>query len=200
MNFLHNSLGYLNTWLSPKAAPEPGNHKFGTFDGVFLPTLLTILGAVMYLRTGWVMGNAGLVGGLLIISLANLITICTGLSISSVATNIRVGAGGSFSIISQSLGLEVGGSVNLPFSQERAWLQQNGHLQLPVPMLSVSEQTVGNLAAIAVDNRAGGRLATEHLVEQGYQHIGLITGSRVITMICPNFCLAVYCRYRSWER
>jgi len=61
MNFLHNSLSYLNTWLSPKAAPEPGNHKFGTFDGVFLPTLLTILGAVMYLRTGWVMGNAGLV-------------------------------------------------------------------------------------------------------------------------------------------
>lgn len=89
--------------------------KFGTFEGVFLPTLLTILGAVMYLRTGWVVGNAGLLGGLLIITLANLITFCTGLSISSVATNIRVGAGGSFSIISQSLGLEVGGSVNLPF-------------------------------------------------------------------------------------
>lgn len=89
--------------------------KFNTFDGVFLPTLLTILGAVMYLRTGWVVGNAGLVGGWLIITLANVITLATGLSISSVATNIRVGAGGSFSIISQSLGLEVGGSVNLPF-------------------------------------------------------------------------------------
>ena len=89
--------------------------KFDTFDGVFLPTLLTILGAVMYLRTGWVVGNAGLLGGWLIIFLANVITFCTGLSISSVATNIRVGAGGSFSIISQSLGLEVGGSVNLPF-------------------------------------------------------------------------------------
>jgi amino acid transporter len=69
----------------------------------------------MYLRTGWVVGNAGLLGGWLIITLANTITFCTGLSISSVATNIRVGAGGSFSIISQSLGLEVGGSVNLPF-------------------------------------------------------------------------------------
>lgn len=69
----------------------------------------------MYLRTGWVVGNAGLGGALLIICLSNLITICTGLSISSVATNIRVGAGGAFSIISQSLGLEVGGSVNLPF-------------------------------------------------------------------------------------
>jgi len=90
-------------------------HKFGTFGGVFTPTLLTILGAVMYLRTGWVVGNAGLGGALLIIILANTITISTGLSISSVATNIRVQAGGAFSIIAQSLGLEVGGSVSVPF-------------------------------------------------------------------------------------
>ncbi len=87
---------------------------FDTFEGVFLPTLLTILGAVMYLRTGWVVGNAGLMGAFLIILFANIITFATGLSISTVATNIRVGAGGSFSIISQSLGLEVGGSVNVP--------------------------------------------------------------------------------------
>ena len=101
--------------LLPKQSGLTETNKFGAFDGVFLPTLLTILGAVMYLRTGWVVGNAGLLGGWLIILLANMITFCTGLSISSVATNIRVGAGGSFSIISQSLGLEVGGSVNLPF-------------------------------------------------------------------------------------
>lgn len=104
----------LNRFSKPTAVAADSN-KFGTFDGVFLPTLLTILGAVMYLRTGWVVGQAGLLGGLLIITLANVITTCTGLSISSIATNIRVGAGGSFSIISQSLGLEVGGSVNLPF-------------------------------------------------------------------------------------
>lgn len=101
--------------LAGKLISPQASRKFGTFDGVFLPTLLTILGAVMYLRTGWVVGNAGLIGAILIITLANLITFCTGLSISSVATNIRVGAGGSFSIISQSLGLEVGGSVNLPY-------------------------------------------------------------------------------------
>jgi amino acid transporter len=101
--------------LFPKLITSTETEKFGTFDGVFLPTLLTIIGAVMYLRTGWVVGNAGLLGGWLIIFLANIITFCTGLSISTVATNIRVGAGGSFSIISQSLGLEVGGSVNLPF-------------------------------------------------------------------------------------
>jgi solute carrier family 12 sodium/potassium/chloride transporter 2 len=107
---------FLKSIIGKRASPSPPQErKFGTFDGVFLPTLLTILGAVMYLRTGWVVGNAGLLGGLLIILLANLITICTALSVSSIATNIRVRAGGAFSIISQSLGLEVGGSVTVPF-------------------------------------------------------------------------------------
>jgi solute carrier family 12 sodium/potassium/chloride transporter 2 len=94
--------------------------KFGTFRGVFLPTLLTILGAVLYLRVGWVVGNAGLGGALLVMVLAHSITICTGLSIATVATNIRVRAGGPFSIISQSLGLEVSGSVTVPFYMAQA--------------------------------------------------------------------------------
>lgn len=94
---------------------EQTNHKFGTFRGVFLPTLLTILGAVLYLRTGWIVGNAGLGGAILIVILAHVITISTGLSVASIATNIRVRAGGAFSIIAQSLGLEVSGSVSVPF-------------------------------------------------------------------------------------
>lgn len=36
-------------------------YSFGTFQGVFVPSLLTILGVIMYLRFGWVLGNAGLV-------------------------------------------------------------------------------------------------------------------------------------------
>lgn len=88
--------------------------QLGTFTGVFIPTILTILGAIMYLREGWVVGNAGLGGALLIIGLATLIIITTALSMASVVTNIRVRGGGAFSIISQSLGLEVGGSVSVP--------------------------------------------------------------------------------------
>jgi solute carrier family 12 sodium/potassium/chloride transporter 2 len=91
-----------------------GDNQFGTFAGVFVPTILTVLGAIMYLRLGWVTGNAGLLGALLIIVLAHLITFSTGLSVSSVATNTRVGAGGAFAIISQSLGIEIGGSVGVP--------------------------------------------------------------------------------------
>jgi len=83
--------------------------KFGTFTGVFTPTLLIILGVIMYLREGWVVGNARLLDAWLVILLAVMITTCTGLAMSSITTNIRIGAGGAFSIISQSLGLEVEG-------------------------------------------------------------------------------------------
>jgi LacI family transcriptional regulator len=60
-------------------------------------------------------------------------------------------------------------------SDNRAWLHHK-LAQLPVPVLFISEQSGGNLSAISVDNRAGGQLATEHLLSQGYQHIALITG------------------------
>lgn len=89
-------------------------NKFGTFAGVFTPTLLTILGVIVFLREGWVVGNAGLIGAWLIILVAVGITALTGLSMSSMTTNIRIGAGGAFSIISQSLGLEVGGAIGIP--------------------------------------------------------------------------------------
>ncbi|RKY54606.1 MAG: hypothetical protein DRP89_04780, partial [Candidatus Neomarinimicrobiota bacterium] len=88
--------------------------KFGTFEGVFTPTILTIIGVIMYLRLGWVVGNAGLGGALLIILLAKFVTITTGLSIASIATNKRIGAGGSYAMISRSLGLEVGGAIGIP--------------------------------------------------------------------------------------
>ncbi|MBT8494881.1 MAG: Na-K-Cl cotransporter, partial [Deltaproteobacteria bacterium] len=93
--------------------------KFGTFTGVFTPTLLTILGVIMYVRLGWVVGNAGLLGAFAILALAIGITVCTGLSLSSIATNTRLGAGGPYAMITRSLGLEVGGSIGVPLYLSR---------------------------------------------------------------------------------
>ncbi len=103
-----------------KDPPGAGPQKFGTFSGVFTPTLLTILGVIMYLRLGWVVGNGGLLGGLLVIGVALAITTATGLSLSSIATNSRLGAGGPYAIISRSLGLEIGGSVGVPLFLSQA--------------------------------------------------------------------------------
>ncbi len=87
--------------------------KFGTFGGVFTPSLLTILGVIMYLRLPWVVGQAGLWSALGIIIVAHVISVCTGLSISSIATDKTVGAGGPYYIVSRSLGLSIGGTLGL---------------------------------------------------------------------------------------
>jgi amino acid transporter len=91
-----------------------GERQLGTFLGVFTPTILTILGVIMYLRVGWLVGNLGLLRVLVIVALANAITLVTTLAFSSVATNSRVGVGGAYFIISRSLGLELGGAIGLP--------------------------------------------------------------------------------------
>jgi len=87
---------------------------FGTFAGVFTPSILTILGVIMYLRFGWVVGNVGLLGTLLIVTIATLITFLTALSIASIATDQRVKTGGAYYMISRSLGVETGGAVGIP--------------------------------------------------------------------------------------
>ncbi len=86
----------------------------GTFAGVFVPTFLSIIGVIMYLRLGFVVGSAGLLGTIIIILLATSITFATGLSLSSIVSNIRIGSGAVYAIISKTLGIEVGGSVGIP--------------------------------------------------------------------------------------
>ena len=100
--------------MNTTAESDKTQKGFGPFEGVFTPTILTILGVIMYLRLGWVVGNAGVGGAILIILLAKIVTVTTGLSIASMATNIKVGAGGSYAVVSRSLGLEVGSAVGIP--------------------------------------------------------------------------------------
>ena len=88
--------------------------KLGTFGGVYTPSILTILGVIMYLRFGWVVGNVGLLGTMLIVTLSTSITFLTGLSISAIATDRVVKGGGAYYMISRSLGIEVGGAVGIP--------------------------------------------------------------------------------------
>lgn len=108
-----------NGTAARKGKKAPG--KLGTYLGVFTPTVLTILGVIMYLRFGWVVGQVGLFKALGIVILANGITLITSLCLSAIATNSRVGVGGAYFIISRSLGLEIGGSIGLPLFLSQAF-------------------------------------------------------------------------------
>ncbi|MCI4667512.1 MAG: amino acid permease [Bacteroidia bacterium] len=86
--------------------------KFGTLP-VFLTSISTILGAILFLRFGWAVGHVGLVGTLLIVLIGHLVTIPTSLAIAEIATNQRVEGGGAYYIISRSFGLNIGGAIGI---------------------------------------------------------------------------------------
>ncbi len=87
-------------------------HGFGTAP-VFLASISTILGAILFLRFGYAVGHVGLLGTLLIILLGHLVTIPTALAIAEAATNRRVEGGGEYFIISRSFGTTIGSAIGI---------------------------------------------------------------------------------------
>lgn len=92
--------------------------SFGTFE-VFVTSISTILGAILFLRFGWAVGNLGFVKVVAIILIGHLVTIPTAFAVAEIATNQRVLGGGAYYIISRSFGLNIGAAVgiSLYFSQ-----------------------------------------------------------------------------------
>ncbi len=98
---------------------EARGHGFGT-SPVFLASISTILGAVMFLRFGYAVGHTGLLGALVIILLGHAVTIPTALAIAEIATNRRVEGGGEYFIISRSFGTTIGGAIGISLYMSQA--------------------------------------------------------------------------------
>lgn len=86
--------------------------KFGTAP-VFFTAISTILGAIMFLRFGFAVGNVGFLGILGIILIGHAVTIPTAMAIAEIATNQKVEGGGEYYIISRSFGLVIGGAIGI---------------------------------------------------------------------------------------
>lgn len=87
-------------------------HGFGTAP-VFLASVSTILGAILFLRFGYAVAHAGLWGSLMVVALGHLVTVPTVLAVSEIATNRRVAGGGAYYIVSRSFGESIGGSIGI---------------------------------------------------------------------------------------
>lgn len=55
------------------------------FPGVFTPSILTILGIILFLRMGYTVGHAGLGKALILITFVNFVSILTTASLSAIA-------------------------------------------------------------------------------------------------------------------
>lgn len=135
--------------------------KFGTAP-VFFTAISTILGAVMFLRFGFSVGNVGLLGTLAIILIGHLVTIPTAMAIAEIATNQKVEGGGEYYIISRSFGLVIGSTIGIALYMSQAisvsfyiiafteafgslfqWLTQTFHMPVWVVWLLEQKQTIG---------------------------------------------------------
>lgn len=135
--------------------------KFGTAP-VFFTAISTILGAVMFLRFGFAVGNVGFLGTLAIILIGHAVTIPTAMAIAEIATNQKVEGGGEYYIISRSFGLVIGSTIGIAlylsqaisvafyiiaftesFSALFSWLISSYHLPPWLVWMLEQKQTIG---------------------------------------------------------
>jgi len=109
------SIGHADEDGAEALPSETHKNALGTFNGCFIPCCLNIMGVILFLKIGWGIGTAGVVGMLLIFLIAEVLCVLTVLSLSAIITNGDMAGGGSYYMISRSLGPEFGGAIGILF-------------------------------------------------------------------------------------
>ncbi|NXT47531.1 S12A1 protein, partial [Pluvianellus socialis] len=104
------------TAVSKEEENKTGLVKFGWVKGVLVRCMLNIWGVMLFIRLSWIVGQAGIGLGIIVIGLSVVVTTLTGISMSAICTNGVVRGGGAYYLISRSLGPEFGGSIGLIFA------------------------------------------------------------------------------------
>ncbi|XP_074956506.1 solute carrier family 12 member 1 isoform X2 [Phalacrocorax aristotelis] len=104
------------TAVSKEEENKTGFVKFGWVKGVLVRCMLNIWGVMLFIRLSWIVGQAGIGLGIIVVGLSVVVTTLTGISMSAICTNGVVRGGGAYYLISRSLGPEFGGSIGLIFA------------------------------------------------------------------------------------
>ncbi|XP_070775363.1 solute carrier family 12 member 9-like isoform X1 [Enoplosus armatus] len=98
-----------------RRSKDKTSQKLGVVFGVVIPTLLSMFSVVVFLRIGFVVGQAGLYQTVAMFLVAYFIITMTVLSVCAISTNGALDAGGAYYMISRALGPEFGGSIGIMF-------------------------------------------------------------------------------------
>ncbi|XP_024121502.1 solute carrier family 12 member 9 [Oryzias melastigma] len=161
---------------SSSGAPSPNPRRLNTFFGVMVPTVLSMFSIILFLRTGFVVGHAGLLEGLLMIAVAYIIISLTILSICAISTNGAIQGGGAYYMISRSLGPEFGGSIGLMFFLAKVFACGEYVLGLVEAILDVFGMDTESSVSAGV-----------RVLPQGYWYTVLY--SSVVLLLCLIICL-----------
>nr|XP_054760151.1 solute carrier family 12 member 8-like [Lytechinus pictus] len=89
---------------------------FGTWDGVFTSCMINIFGVVIFLRTGWMVGNAGVGLSILIILMTVAVALVSSLAAIGVCERCKMESGGIYFLLSHVLGARMGATLGILYS------------------------------------------------------------------------------------
>ena len=86
---------------------------FGTWDGVFTSCLINIFGVIVFLRSGWIVAEAGIGHAALIVLAAVILILMAVLAAIGICERCHVQSGGVYFLISHVLGSRRGTAIGM---------------------------------------------------------------------------------------
>ncbi|XP_046999272.1 solute carrier family 12 member 8 isoform X1 [Schistocerca americana] len=98
-------------WKSNFFISEPV--LFGQWDGVFTSCLINIFGVIVFLRSGWIVAQAGVLNAVLIVLATVAVALVSVLSAVGICERCRMESGGVYFLVAHVLGSQYGGALGL---------------------------------------------------------------------------------------